>query len=152
PGGIWSGQDYYMNGAGILLAETTISQTPFDLDGIPLVSRTRKAIQYSKSIDDAVRYLSEKNNGLYTNEWLIGDTKTSEIAMFELGTKKTKLWRSSKNEWFGGTAGFYWGCNNCKDPAVRQEVRATDRGWGPDFRDTAWQAEFKTGNGKIDGA
>ena len=29
--------------------------------------------------------------------------------MFELGTYKTKLWRSSKNEWFGGTQGFYWG-------------------------------------------
>ena len=55
------------------------------------------------------------NNGLYTNEWLLADTKTNEIAMFELGTHKSKLWRSSKDEWFGGTKGFYWGCNNAKD-------------------------------------
>ena len=30
--------------------------------------------------------LSKSNNGLYTNEWLFGDTKTNEIAMFEFGT------------------------------------------------------------------
>ena len=59
--------------------------------------------------------LEDSNNGLYTNEWLLADTKTNEIAMFELGTHKTRLWRSSKDEWFGGTKGFYWGCNNAKD-------------------------------------
>ena len=64
---------------------------------------------------------STKNNGLYTNEWLIGDAKTNEIAMFELGTYKTRLYRSSKNDWFGGTEGFYWGDNNAKDLAVRLE-------------------------------
>ena len=36
-------------------------------------------------------------NGLYTNEWLIGDTKTNEIAMFELGTD-TRIC-SSRDEW-----------------------------------------------------
>jgi len=28
--------------------------------------------------------------------------------MYELGTNHTRLWRSSKNEWFGDTPGFYW--------------------------------------------
>ncbi|HJZ54880.1 MAG TPA: C45 family peptidase [Gemmataceae bacterium] len=157
PGGIWSSQDYYMNGAGILLAETTINQTPFDIDGVPLASRARKAIQYAKTIDDVVRYLSEKNNGLYTNEWLIGDTKTQEIALFELGTKNVKLWRSGKDDWFGGTKGFYGGCNNAKDSAVRQEAMSPNRpgrgaDWSPEGRDNAWQREFKTGAGKIDAA
>jgi hypothetical protein len=155
PGGIWSSQDYYMNGAGIMFAETTINQSPFDLDGVPLASRARKAIQYSKSIDDMVMYLSEKNNGLYTNEWLIGDTKTNEIAMFELGTKKSRLYRSGKDDWFGETKGFYWGCNNAKDLEVRQEAlppfgppRKPD--FRPSGRDTAWQNEFKSVNNKID--
>ena len=42
--------------------------------------------------------------------------------MFELGTHKSKLYRSTKNEWFGGTEGFYWGCNNTKDLDVRLET------------------------------
>jgi hypothetical protein len=56
------------------------------------------AIQYGGNIDEVVSYLGRRNNGLYTNEWLIGDAKNNEVAMYELGTNKTKLWRSSKNE------------------------------------------------------
>ena len=48
--------------------------------------------------------------------------------MFELGTHKNKLYRSSKNEWFGGTEGFYWGCNNTKDLEVRLETIASVEG------------------------
>jgi hypothetical protein len=109
PGGIQSGMDYYYNDAGLLVTETTIAQTKFDPTGDALASRIRKTLQYADSIDQAVAILAKANNGLYTNEWLLGDIKTNEIAMFELGTHKTKLWRSSKDEWFGGTKGFYWG-------------------------------------------
>ena len=90
--------------------------------GLPLVDRIRRALQYADSIDRAVRILQEGNNGLYTNEWLLADTKTGEVAMFELGTHKSRLWRSSQNEWFGDTKGFYWGCNNAKDLEVRLET------------------------------
>ncbi|HEV3436800.1 MAG TPA: C45 family autoproteolytic acyltransferase/hydrolase [Gemmata sp.] len=159
PGGVWSSQDYYQNDAGILLCETTIDQTPFDHTGEPLTTRARKAIQYAESIDDVVKFLTANNNGLYTNEWLIADTKTNEIAMFELGTKKTKLWRSSKDEWFGGTKGFYWGFNNTKDAQVRLEAtpsageqRPEKPLWKPSPRDKAWLRFFDKYNGKIDAA
>jgi hypothetical protein len=159
PGAVWSSQDYYQNDAGILLCETTIGQTPFDGTGEPLTTRARKAIQYAESIDDVVKYLTASNNGLYTNEWLIADTKTNEIAMFELGTRKTKLWRSSKDEWFGGTKGFYWGCNNAKDADVRLEATPAARNrrprattWRPDNRDRAWMKFYEKHNGKIDEA
>jgi hypothetical protein len=68
PGGIQSGMDYYFNDAGLLVAETTIDQTKFDIDGRALASRIRKALQYADSIDDAVKVLAESNNGLNTNE------------------------------------------------------------------------------------
>jgi hypothetical protein len=159
PGGVWSSQDYYQNDAGILLCETTIDQTPFESSGEPLTTRARKAIQYAESIDDVVRLLSTNNNGLYTNEWLIADTKTNEIAMFELGTKKTKLWRSSREEWFGDTKGFYWGCNNTKDAQVRLEstpgagTKRPERPmWTPSQRDRAWLKFYEKYNGKIDAA
>src|SRR4029077_9849135 len=128
PGGIQSGLDYYMNDAGLLVCETTISQTTFDIHGMTVASRIRQALQYADSIDKAVEVLKKGNNGLYTNEWLLADTKTNEIAMFELGTNKSKLYRSSKNEWFGGTEGFYWGCNNTKDMQVRLETVPSVKG------------------------
>lgn len=158
PGAVWSSQDYYINDAGIVLCETTIDQSPFEPTGLSLASRTRKAIQYGRTIDDVVNTLAAKNNGLYANEWLIGDLNTNEIAMFELGTKANRLWRSSKNDWFEETKGFYWGCNNAKDLGVRTEAQPADPDeraekveWEPDERDRAWLKFYKAHAGKIDG-
>ncbi len=157
PGGIQSGLDYYLNDAGILVAETTIAQTRFDTSGLAEASRIRKALQYADTIDKAVAILKEQNNGLYTNEWLLADMKTNEIAMFELGTHKSKLYRSSKNEWFGGTEGFYWGCNNTKDLEVRLETiddvqsgRPGNAVFHPSDRDRKWLELYDKYKGKID--
>ncbi len=156
PGGIQSGMDYYLNDAGLLVCETTIRQTRFNAQGMALASRIRQALQYADSIDKAVDILKKANNGLYTNEWLLADIKTNEIAMFELGTAKTKLYRSSKNEWFGGTEGFYWGCNNVKDLEVRLETipgvqaRPANMIWRPSDRDQVWLRLYQKHKGKID--
>ncbi len=156
PGGIQSGMDYYFNDNGMIVCETTIRQTKFDVEGKPLATRIRKALQYANSIDDAASLLETANNGLYTNEWLLADTKTNEIAMFDLGTHKSKLWRSSKKEWFGGTEGFYWGCNNPKELEVRLETVASlaDRPanvvFHPSERDRKWIELYQANRGKID--
>jgi hypothetical protein len=156
PGGIQSGMDYYMNDAGVLVLETTIAQTRFDPKGLSLSSRIRKALQYADNIDKAVELLQKDNNGLYTNEWLLADVKTNEIAMFELGTTKSKLYRSSKGEWFGGTEGFYWGCNNTKDLEVRLDTIASindkpaNMVWKPADRDKKWLQLYARYKGKID--
>jgi Phospholipase B/S-layer like family, C-terminal region len=157
PAGIQSGLDYYLNDAGILISETTIAQTRFDGTGAALASRIRKALQYADSIDKAVEILKEENNGLYTNEWMLADVKTNEIAMFELGTKKTKLYRSKNKEWYGGTEGFYWGCNNTKDLEVRLETiddvqagRPESAVFHPSDRDRKWLELYDKYKGKID--
>lgn len=156
PGGIESGTDWYQNDAGVVLTETTIDQTPFNASGTPVAFRARRAIQYSDNIDDLVRILSTENNGLYTNEWIMGDAKTNEIAIFDLGTNHTKLWRSSKNEWFGDTPGFYWGDNNAKDLSVRLEEYPDPMAdphyipYVPYPRDTAWQELYRKYQGQID--
>ncbi|HTW63326.1 MAG TPA: C45 family autoproteolytic acyltransferase/hydrolase [Bryobacteraceae bacterium] len=156
PGGIESGTDWYQNDAGVVLTETTINQSPFNIHGTPIAFRARHAIQYGDSIDKVVELLSTKNNGLYTNEWLLGDARTNEIALFELGTYKTRLYRSSKNDWFGGTEGFYWGDNNAKDLAVRLE-ESPDPASAPSYapyvptnRDLKWQDLYREYKGKID--
>src|SRR5246127_1129771 len=156
PGGIESGTDWYQNDAGIVLTETTIEQTPFNAQGTPVAFRARAAIQYSSSIDEVVEHLGTRNNGLYTNEWIIGDAKTNEIAIYDLGTNHTRLWRSSKNEWFGDTPGFYWGDNNAKDLTVRLEDYPDPHGdagyipYVPYVRDLAWQDLYRKYRGQID--
>ncbi len=156
PGGIHSGADFYINSAGIMMGETTVSQTPFNQDGTPQSNRIRKAAQYANSIDDVAKILKHKNNGMYTNDWLIGDTKTNEIAIFLLGTNKTKMWRSKKGNFPNGTKGFLWSNNNNKDPEVRKEYIPNkdnapfDLVFRPWNRDIAFNEFFKKKNGIID--
>jgi hypothetical protein len=156
PGGIESGTDWYQNDRGLVLTETTIRQTPFNPQGTPVAYRARLAIQYADNIDDMVRLLGTKNNGLYTNEWLMGDGKNNEIAMYELGTLHTKLWRSTRNEWFGNTPGFYWGNNNAKDLTIRTEYQPDPKGqpsyipYVPAIRDLAWLDLYGKYKGQID--
>ena len=156
PGGIQSGTDWYQNDAGVVLTETTIRQSPFNAAGTPVAYRARRAIQYGDDIDHVIRELENRNNGLYTNEWIIGDSRTNEIAMLELGTYKTRLYRSGKNDWFGGTDGFYWGCNNAKDLNVRLEyapdpnARPESIPFVPAPRDVAWQQMYNKWKGRID--
>src|SRR5580658_10182278 len=54
PGGIESGTDWYQNDAGVVLTETTINQSPFNINGTPVAYRARKAIQYGDNIDKVV--------------------------------------------------------------------------------------------------
>ena len=113
PGFIWSNHDFYQNNAGVVLLETTLPQGPWSTRGLPLAVRARMSIQYSDSIDDVVYYLRYRNDGGMNAVWLIGDTKTGEIARFELGLRHSALYRTFN--------GFYWSCNNPLDTMVRLE-------------------------------
>jgi len=106
--------DYYQNEKGIVLTETTYPQGPWKSNGISISVRSRLAIQYSDSIDDVIKYLKNGNNGLYACEWLIGDTKTGEIASIELALYNTPVKRTYD--------GFYWSCNYPHDPKVQSEI------------------------------
>jgi outer membrane protein assembly factor BamB len=113
PGLIWSDEDYYQNDDGLLLLETTISQGPFDNKGLPLSVRARNAIQCGDSIDDMLFSLRYRNDGAMNAVWLLGDTKTGEIARFELGYRHSAVWRTYN--------GFYWSANLPRDFRVRLE-------------------------------
>ena len=95
PGFIHSGDDFVVSSNGILITETTITQFKgFDSTGIPEFMRARKASQYASNIDDVIKIFVTGNNGGYANDWLIGDTKTNEVAKLELGLKNYRVWRS----------------------------------------------------------
>jgi hypothetical protein len=156
PCGIHSGTDFYINGAGIMIGETTVQQTPFDSTGLTQSNRIRKAAQYATSVDDVVRILHTRNNGLYTNDWLIGDARENEIAIMLQGTKTYKLWRGRDREFPGGTSDFYWAVNNAKDPDVRKEYipdpqnSPFDLNFSPSNRDIAMINFFRENRGRID--
>lgn len=102
PGFIHSGDDFIINKNGILITETTITGFKgFDSTRTPEFVRARKAEQYANSIDDVVKIMTADNNGAYANDWLIGDTKTNEVAKLELGLKNYKVWRSKDTTFVG---------------------------------------------------
>jgi hypothetical protein len=102
PGYIHSGDDFAISDAGILITETTITQFYlFDSTGIPEFMRARQASQYGNSIDEVVKIFTTGNNGGYANDWLIGDTKTNEVAKLELGLKDYRVWRSKDTAMIG---------------------------------------------------
>ena len=102
PGFIHSGDDFVITDNGILITETTITGfNLFDSTGLPEFMRARKAAQYSNSIDDVIKAFTTGNNGGYANDWLIGDTKTNEVAKLELGLKDYHVWRSKDTAMIG---------------------------------------------------
>ncbi|OJH41768.1 C45 family peptidase [Cystobacter ferrugineus] len=161
PGGIHSGSDWYINDAGIVIGETTVGQTPFNPDGTPQSNRIRKAAQYASSIDEVAKLLKERNNGLYTNDWTLADTKTGEGACFTLGTKTSRMWRTGDAKHTADTPGgledFIWANNNNRDLEMRKESIANpwnapvDLAFNTWNRDIAFQKYFEQhGRGGID--
>ena len=146
PGFIHSGDDFVITDAGILITETTITQFKgFDEKGIPEFVRARKAAQYARSIDDFVKIMTTGNNGGYANDWLVGDTKTNEIARLELGLKNFRVWRT--------TDGIYVGSNFASDPKlIREETTfdPMDSTSSPNSRRKRWEKLSEQFKGKID--
>jgi len=146
PGLIHSGDDFVVTAAGILITETTITQFKgFDPKGIPEFVRARKAAQYANSIDDFVRIMTTGNNGGYANDWLVGDTKTNEIARVELGLKDHRVWRTKD--------GIYVGSNFPSDPKLMKEettFNPNDSTSSPNARHRRWDHLTTQYKGRID--
>ena len=119
PGVITSADDFGANDAGMAITETTITGFEgFDPKGTPYFYRSRKALQYAESIDDYVRIMVAQNNGGYANDWLLGDNKTGEIALFELGLKN---WSVDKTK-----SGYFVGSNFPVKPKLIKEETTFD--------------------------
>jgi hypothetical protein len=146
PGLIASSDDFGANDAGILITETTITQFEgFDPAGTPEFYRARKAMQYAESIDEYVRIMTERNNGGYANDWLLGDTRTGEIALFELGLKNWTVDRT-KN-------GYFVGSNfPVRAKLMKEETTfdPADKASSPNARRTRWEQLMRQHKGQID--
>ncbi len=146
PGVITSDDDFGVTSAGLMIAETTITQFyGWNPDGKPEFVRSRKAMQYASSIDDYVRIMLDGNNGGYANDWLLADRKTGEIAQFELGLKAYRVWRTKD--------GYFVGSNFARDPKVLAEdtkFDPHDLSASPNARRVRWDQLMKQYKGRID--
>lgn len=115
PGWIASMSDFWLTSAGLAITETTIGGYEgfkgYDETRAPEFVRARMATQYADDIDHWISLMNAQNNGGYANSWLIGDTKTGEIARYEEGLLYQSLART--------TDGYYWGDNAPTDPRIR---------------------------------
>jgi hypothetical protein len=130
-----------------MITETTITQFEgWDPKGKPEFVRARKAMQYSRSIDEFVAIMLDGNNGGYANDWLIGDRKTGEIAYLELGLKHTPVWRKKD--------GYFVSSNWARDPKLIQDETdgfdITDLSSSPNARRVRWEDLMAANKGKID--
>jgi len=146
PGSIHSGDDFGINSAGIIITETTIDDFfGYDPEGIPEFVRARKAMQYSKSIDDFARIMEQGNNGGYANDWLIADTKSNEIASLELGLKNVTLDRKKD--------GYFVSSNfPINDKLTREETSfdVHDPSLSANARHIRWEQLMSQNKGQID--
>jgi len=146
PGVIVSDDDFGVTSFGLLVTETTITQFEgWDPAGKPEFVRARKALQYSRSIDDFVRIMLEGNNGGYANDWLIGDNKTGEIALFELGLKNHSVRKTQDGCFFG--ANF-----PDADKLTREETKfdVNKKDSSPNARRARWEQLLGRNKGRID--
>ncbi|MGE5361811.1 MAG: C45 family autoproteolytic acyltransferase/hydrolase [Bacteroidales bacterium] len=146
PGVIVSDDDFGINSDGLMVTETTITGFQgFDPAGAPEFFRARKALQYSRSIDDYVRIMRDQNNGGYANDWLVGDNKTGEVALFELGLKESSVRRTSD--------GYFVGANFPVDPkliAAETTFDVKNRASSPNARRVRWEQLMAQNKGRID--
>src|SRR5580658_6381849 len=147
PGVIASDDDFGINDDGLMVTETTITQFEgWDPNGVAEFVRARKALQYASSIDEYTKIMLDGNNGGYANDWLLGDSKTGEIAQLELGLKAYKLWRTKD----GAFAGSNW----ARDPKVIKadapQFEPNNLETSPNARRVRWEELLKENKGKID--
>jgi hypothetical protein len=118
PGGIFSGLDFFNTSFGFIGMETTLGGfDSFELKA-PICFRARKAMQYAKTLDDYVAYLSEHNSGDYACTWYIGKVKKTEsddikekIMRIELGRRFVNVEETED--------GYFIGFNAAYDPRIR---------------------------------
>src|SRR5271155_2450570 len=146
PGVIASDDDFGVNSEGLMITETTISNFHgWVPNGKAELVSGGKAMQYAGSIDDYVKIIMDGNNGGYANDWLLGDRKTGEIAQFEQGLKRTKLYRTMD--------GVFVGSNFVSDPAVMREDTTFDpknMASSPNARHVRWDQLMNENKGQID--
>lgn len=147
PGWIASMSDYYVMDSGLIVTETTIAGFDgYDEHKTPEYVRARKACQYADTIDSWIDTIRTDDNGGYANSWLIGDTKTNEIARYEEGLVYTDTQKSTDGYFYGNNVPFYPPLRNleCR-PSGFNDIRSASGA-----RRVRWEQMLNQHKGAID--
>src|SRR5258706_11189855 len=102
-------------------------------------------MQYSDSIDGYVKIMLDGNNGGYANDCLLGDNKTGEIALFELGLKEHSVRRTRD--------GYFVGSHFPVDPKLARletNLDFNNRQGSPLARNERWQQMIAQSKTQVD--
>lgn len=141
-------QDFLITSGGIIAVETTLANfNGYDVNKTPEYIRARLAMQYGNNIDEFINLLNKGNNGGVAATWLIGDSKTGEIAQFQQGLLFQKV--DKKKD------GYFFGFNAADDPRIRNLECSNEEGYNDIRRHTGarrvrWQELLEKYDGKID--
>lgn len=114
PGLIASGTDWFLCSSGIIGCETTIGDISYKpIIDDPFFCRIRQCMQYGASLDDYENIMTTRNGGDYACSWLLGDTHTQEIMLFELGLSNQHTKRK--------TNGVFYGMNSAIGKSLREK-------------------------------
>ena len=122
PGYVFSGTDFCVTSAGLVVTETSINANGIDPTGLPEFWRVRRACQYATSIADWRGLFRDGNDGGYVNSWLLADSGRNEIACYELTLHHDVLHGPKKN-------GYFAGFNIALDARVRNLDGSPPTGW-----------------------
>jgi hypothetical protein len=110
---IFSGTDFFVTSAGIIGTEVTFGGFTSYEKNHPIAFRSRKVMQYGKTLDECAEIFLDGNSGDYANAWFLGDIHKNEIMRLELGLKYHNIQKK--------TNGFFIGYNCAEDPRIRNK-------------------------------
>lgn len=142
---IWSGEEWYMNDAGLMVTATALNNDTVDPEGIPDFVRIRQAVQYTDNLDDFIRVFTSNVDGGDPAEWLVGDAKTGEIASIQLGCKAADVNRT--RDGFFGSTNYAWGPDFRKEAGLTEPTDPGHYGYARWLRMKELEKEY---SGKID--
>jgi len=140
--------DWFITQSGIIGCEATIDQENYKpIFGSPIFCRARIAMQFSVSIDDFINYIKTDNGGDYPCSWLLGNIRTNEIALFEIGQTISSIERTY--------SGVFYVMNSPHNQSVRQNETKFPNDYqnittSSGSRNHRFQTLFEMYDGKID--
>jgi hypothetical protein len=145
PGGVCSMTDFFVTGAGIIGAETTIRGfNAFRLRD-PICCRIRECMQYGKTLEDYAERLQKRNSGDYACSWMFGDTRNNRIMRVELGLNYVNVETTRDGVFLGFNSTYDERIRNIECTSALSSKAATDAtgvgmidgGGGSAFRDVS---------------
>jgi hypothetical protein len=129
PGLLCSSTDWFLTSAGLVGCESTIGDMDIrpDFTHAPYFCRIRDCMQYATSLDQCIHFMGHCNAGDYPCTWLLGDTRSGEIMLLEVGAGDEMYVDRTKNGVFytaNSATGLRHASNRNRDMSTSSGARS----------------------------